>query len=321
MTIFKNAIESIQVGVEDFNRNDERRLASAVRNLHAGILLLCKEKLRQLSPKDNILLYKQFIPRKTRDKNGDPAVAILPSGKNTVDFEDIKKRFKEFDVQIDWKPLETVSIIRNQIEHLHFDQPRDVVREALSNSYSVIECLLRVLACEPVSVLGRECWGTLLENHDVYEKQLEACRVTLEAAPWSTEAARLAIPEFTCPSCQSALVRWRGTKADKTIDIELFCAACGAEVEMSEVLAPALEEAFAGESYVAAKDGGDPPIGECPECWAETYVFEEGRCAACDFAMPEDATCAVCHEMLSTEEYRENGNLCSYHAHAMARDD
>ena len=93
--------------MEDFNHNDERRLASAVRNLHAGILLLCKEKLRLLSPEDNILLYKQFIPKKMRHKKGGSVVTIRPSGKNTVDLEDIKKRFKEFDVEIDWKPLET----------------------------------------------------------------------------------------------------------------------------------------------------------------------------------------------------------------------
>src|ERR1700747_3334383 len=31
---------------------------------------------------------------------------------------------------------------------------------------------------------GGECWGALLENHDVYEKQLKACQTTLEAAPW-----------------------------------------------------------------------------------------------------------------------------------------
>jgi hypothetical protein len=73
-------------------------------------------------------------------------------------------------------------------------------------------------------------------------------------------------------------------------DIELYCAACGDEVEISEVMPPALDEAFAGESYIAAKEGGEPPIGECPDCWAETYVFEEGRCAACDFTMPDRKT-------------------------------
>jgi hypothetical protein len=49
-TILDNAVESIQIGIEDYRSNDPRRLVSAVRNVHAGILLLCKEKLRRLSP-------------------------------------------------------------------------------------------------------------------------------------------------------------------------------------------------------------------------------------------------------------------------------
>ena len=47
VTLFTNAIETIQIGVEDLLRNDERRVLSAVRNVHAGVLLLCKEKLRR----------------------------------------------------------------------------------------------------------------------------------------------------------------------------------------------------------------------------------------------------------------------------------
>ena len=38
MSLFANAIESIQIGVEDLLRNDERRVLSAVRNVHAGEL-------------------------------------------------------------------------------------------------------------------------------------------------------------------------------------------------------------------------------------------------------------------------------------------
>lgn len=40
MSILKNAIDSIQVGVEDFQSDDDRRCVSAVRNIGAGILLL-----------------------------------------------------------------------------------------------------------------------------------------------------------------------------------------------------------------------------------------------------------------------------------------
>ncbi len=320
-TIYKNAIESIRIGVEDFNHNDERRLASAVRNLHAGILLLCKEKLRRLSPSDDILLYKQFVPKKTRDVDGKISVVIIPSNSNTVDFNDIRKRFKEFDVEIDWKPVQAINSIRNQIEHLELDRPRDAVRAALSNGFVVIERLLqRVLGVEPAHELGNEVWQSLLENHDVYEQQRAICQCSLAAAPWTTTAARRALSQFSCPHCQSALLKWRVAEVSRAADIEIVCAACLSDLDVGEVMAQALEEAFAGESIIAAQDGGDPPIGECPECWAETFIFEEGKCAACDFEMP-DATCAVCHAALSLDDYREHGSLCSYHVNLMSKDD
>lgn len=44
MSILQNAIDSIQVGIEDFEDGDERRNVSAVRNISAGTLLLYKEK-------------------------------------------------------------------------------------------------------------------------------------------------------------------------------------------------------------------------------------------------------------------------------------
>jgi hypothetical protein len=75
VTLFANAIETIQIGVEDLLRNDERRVLSAVRNVHAGVLLLCKEKLRRLSPDDEILL-AQRLPSgdKSKGKGAMPNV-------------------------------------------------------------------------------------------------------------------------------------------------------------------------------------------------------------------------------------------------------
>lgn len=48
--LLKNAVVSIQLGLEDFASDDERRVISAARNLYSGVLLLAKEVLRQLSP-------------------------------------------------------------------------------------------------------------------------------------------------------------------------------------------------------------------------------------------------------------------------------
>ena len=44
MSIIQNAIDSIQIGVEDFESDDDRRSVSAVRNIAAGILLLYRRK-------------------------------------------------------------------------------------------------------------------------------------------------------------------------------------------------------------------------------------------------------------------------------------
>src|SRR5882672_11423174 len=70
MDLLTNAIESIQVGVEDYQSGTRPRLLSAVRNIHAGILLLFKEALRRESPKDtnDALMMARIIP--VRDARG-----------------------------------------------------------------------------------------------------------------------------------------------------------------------------------------------------------------------------------------------------------
>jgi hypothetical protein len=45
-TMLENAVQSVQIGVEDYLSKNSRRALSAVRNVSAGILLLFKEKLR-----------------------------------------------------------------------------------------------------------------------------------------------------------------------------------------------------------------------------------------------------------------------------------
>jgi hypothetical protein len=85
MGLFENAIESVQIGVEDLLKNDDRRVLSAVRNVHAGVLLLCKEKLRRLSPNDELLLAQRFEPR----PNASGQVSVVAVGRNTAGVEDI----------------------------------------------------------------------------------------------------------------------------------------------------------------------------------------------------------------------------------------
>jgi hypothetical protein len=318
MSLFENAIESIQIGVEDLLKNDERRVLSAVRNVHAGALLLCKEKLRRLSPNDEILLAQRFEPQ----PNDKGEVSVEGVGRNTVGLDDIKKRFKAFHIPFDWKRFDGIADIRHHMEHSYFKGTRERARQAVADAFLVIrQLLVEALQEDPLRVLGPECWNALLENADLFEAELQACRNTLEGVAWETNAAVHALADFACPSCKSSLVRQRQPDNTSQQHVSLFCAACGTESELGPVLTLAFDETFGGEAHMAVKDGGEPPISTCPECSEATYVVEEGRCAACNFAVPDDAACTVCGNGLSAEDYYEHDGLCSYHAHVAAKDD
>jgi len=303
MSLFENATHSIQIGVEDFLKNDDRRILSAVRNVHAGCLLLCKEKLRRLSPHDELLLAQRFEPQ----PNNSGGVSIVAIGRSTVALDDIKKRFRAFGVALEWKRFEEIAEIRHYMEHSYFRGARDRARQAVADALVLIRTLLvDVLHEDPLKTLGPECWNALLENADLFEAELLACRATLDSVDWDTEAAVRALPDLACPACRSSLPRQKRPSNSKQSEIEFVCSACGKEHELGPVLTRAFEETFGWEAHVAVKDGGDVPISTCPECGEETYVLEEGRCAACDFAVPEDAICAVCGDRLTAEDYAEH---------------
>jgi transcription elongation factor Elf1 len=239
-----------------------------------------------------------------------------------VTVEEIKRRFKDFGIRFDWKRFEAISEIRNDIEHAFLPGTRDRAKEAVADALVLIRHLLvDVLHEDPFGKLGPECWNALLDNADLFEAELRACRATMRDVIWETEAAAKSLDEMSCPSCGSSLIRQRDPKNVQQSMVALHCSACGQDHELGPVLTGAFDSAFGAEAHMAVKDGGDPPIETCPECGEETYVVAEARCAACDFAVPEDAACAVCGGGLSAYDYAENGGLCSYHAYVAAKDD
>jgi hypothetical protein len=317
MSLFENAIESIQVGIEDLLQNDDRRVLSAVRNVHAGVLLLCKEKLHRLSP-DGLLLAQRLEPRPA--PNGK--ISIVPVGRNTAGIEDIKNRFRNFGIKFDWKRFEAIADIRHQIEHAFLPGTRERAKEAVADAFVLIRYLLvDVLHEDPLKSLGSRCWQTLLENADLFDAELKACQATFRDVIWETQAVVEALSEISCPSCGSSLIRQRDPSNVQQSMVKFCCTACGEDHELGPVLSAAFDTAFGAEDHMAIKDGGEPTIGTCPECGERTYVIAEARCAACDFSVPEDAACAICGGNLSAYEYAENGGLCSYHAYVTAKDD
>ena len=162
--LLENAVLSIELGVEDYQTGDDRRVLSAMRNLYAGVLLLCKQVLWNESPpkSDGSLIYKDLVPRKI-----DGAVIMVPRkpNRNTVDRQQIEDRFKELHLNLDWSKLNDLARIRNDVEHLFMTVKPAIAKEALASAMPVIEQLLvGHLQEEPAHLFQDGVWKALLKT-------------------------------------------------------------------------------------------------------------------------------------------------------------
>ncbi|PMQ06540.1 hypothetical protein DyAD56_03525 [Dyella sp. AD56] len=316
--LYQNALDAIRIGVEDFIMGEPPRLASAVRNLTTGLLLLCKEKLRRLSPDDEILIWKHLKPV----PGGTSAVKLEHFGQQTVDVNEIKERFKSFGVAVDFAQLERVVKVRNQLEHHYVEKP-EVVLSAFVDGFHFLRSFLPIqLGADPSTVLGERAWNELLNQSAVYAAMLKECTETFK--PIEVDGLPALLGAFlispTCIHCASSLVGQVEPDNASPFDIRFKCEACGKTSDFADWMAEMLADHFAGEAYLAIKDGGAPPTDTCPECGNGTYVSEDGQCFACGFEMPDGVACGVCNEPLSLEDYGCGDRLCSYHRYVAEKE-
>lgn len=308
MSIMKNAIDSIQIGVEDFESGDERRYISAVRNIVAGILLLYKVKLCQLSPDESKeLLIKKFIFPK---QDADGEIFFVGKGKNTVDVQSIKDRFKSLGIVVDWEKFKVINDLRTDIEHYYTLKTSDAVREIIASSFILIrDFLSQHLEQDPQEALGNDCWSKLLEVSEVYDAEVIACKTTLNAIDWNYRSVRKALDYLRCVECNSSLIQ-APYPDDSYPYINLHCKSCGHDFVFTDVVEECINKLFELEDYSNALDGCSSPSRECNQCFQSTYVHEEDCCVVCGYTM-EYRKCEICGESLSLEE-QENEGKCSY---------
>ncbi|RWE85105.1 hypothetical protein [Mesorhizobium sp.] len=318
MSLLDNAIGAIQIAIEDFPSNDDRRVHSAIRNLHAGILLLCKVQLQRLSPpgSDEVLLKQKVEPHTA----SDGTLAWQGTGKKTVDQQSIKERFGSLEIVLDWKRLEKINDIRNNTEHYFFQGTRHQAIEAFAEACVLIrELIVDVLGEDPVALIGEDMWSRLFRNKQVFDIEYGACQETLLAIHWRDAAAGVS-DSISCPNCSSKLVRQRSSKNNDPDSAEFYCTSCAAVADATDIVLHAFDHLYGAEGHSAVKDGGEPPVIDCPECGQESFVVKFGSCALCDFEVPDDAQCAICGETLSAHDYSEHDGLCSYHAYVAERE-
>jgi len=309
-TILTNAVQSIQIGVEDFQSDDSRRVLSAIRNVTAGILLLFKEKLRLLSPADSdeVLIKQKIQPE--FDPNGK--VVFRGDGKKTVDVQQIKERFRSLDIDTDWKRFETVVSIRNNIEHYCTTESADHLKELLADSFIIIRNFVsKQLGYEPVELLGEATWNVLLEVAEVYQRTLEECRAATDAIDWDSDTMSNMVGFLRCPKCHSALIKPIDPDAAVVHAIRFSCSSCGQATTIADMAEDAVNECFGYRSYLATKYGEYTPTGTCPECNRETFIIHEDMCAACGASLTY-YNCSICGVSLGPDDQGFSG-LCGYH--------
>lgn len=266
MNILNNAISAIQIGLEDFKSTDNRRANSALRNIFAGILLLFKEKLSRLSPEDSdeVLIKQTILPSFDENK----ILHFKGKGTKTVDVQQIKERFKEFRIIVDWKVFDEINKLRNNIEHYYTEEPSHVVNEIISKSFKIIrDFCLDYLGEEPIGIFGGASWAIFLETDEIYEAEKSASLNSLSQVNWSFETLKNASEHVRCPSYSSDLIHI-GTIKKYEIGERLFltCKACQNEFDFDEVLEDCISEELEGAAHIAIMDGGDSPYTDCPEC-------------------------------------------------------
>lgn len=312
MSILDNAVKSIQLGMEDFHDSNPDRVLSSIRNLYAGILLLFKHRLLMLAPEGeaDALIKSRVLPTLINGK-----IEWKGKGKRTIDFQEIKERFDSLGLseRINWRNLEKVQNIRNDIEHLYSTSKNEVMKEAIANSLeAIIELSQNHFGILPADLLGQDCWSQMLQIKTVYDEELKRAQTSLESLDWGNIPFKKLIPLFKCIECGSSLVGVEsGQDGEKVSDASYSCRACGEGNYSKELLRRVVVEWGDAVAYERVTGGAGPFRDTCRGCGEETYLVDYETCLICDYEL-EYSDCWRCGESLSIEDQYLEGlcNLC-----------
>lgn len=316
MNLLTNAVESIQVGVEDYRLGTRARLLSSVRNIHAGILLLYKEALVRRSPDNsNEVLIKAKMEPQTRP---DGTIVFVGAGKKTVDIQQLKERFKSLGITSDWKQFDKITDVRNDIEHYYPSVTQEALNGIIASALSIIRRFTREeLEEEPYELLGHETWKVMLERAEVYQPERDECDAELDQVNWQTDVLAQGVTDLRCDDCGSDLLHPL-TASDDPAEITLECRACGNMMKAESFVPEAVAAALYNDIYLSLSEGSDEPVGACPSCGTESFIMSEGRCAFCGEEI--DTTCDRCGSAIPASELG-SAPLCGYCDYMSSKDD
>ena len=311
MSLLNNSANSIRLGLGDYAQDEDDRLVSAVRNIHAGILLMYKEKLRRLSPAESneVLIKQKILP----EIDNEGQLVFVGQGRKTVDVQGIKERFSSLGVSVTWARFDAIGRIRNEIEHYYSASGRDAVKGAITASFILIREFLREhLNEDPINVLGAEAWQQMTEIAEVFEAERQECLASIRAHDWSTASLGDAAEDYLCGDCGSALVE----PVSDERQCDMRCRSCGHVEKFESFALEAIREALVDHRDL--KHGGSMKLVNCPNCGEEAYDIEEQMCVICEESVSHE--CSFCGSRIEPEELDDDG-LCGWCRNRSMKDD
>jgi len=307
MSILQNAIDSISLGIEDYEMatSDTRRYISCTRNIFAGILLLFKHKLSELSPtgSDEVLIKQKIMPK--MDIN---SISWVGEGKKTVDVQGIQERFTSLGINVDWKRLKNTQNYRNNIEHYYATASSGSVQKMISDSFIVIVNFIKDhLEEDPRDLLGSDTYDVMRSIDEVYEADKAICIEKLKSLNYFTDTIYETLITTTCSECSSGLITSNEVDVD-AYNTDYICRSCNLNFDYENLVTNAFEKKYAVSSRDIA-NGAEDTSCECPEC--DGYFFyDEGVCICCGHEII--LVCDVCDTAISPSEVLGFEGTCSY---------
>jgi hypothetical protein len=315
--VLKNAVSSIQLGMEDFVTSRDKpgqsaRALSAARNIYAGVLLLFKYKIASLAKtpeQAKALIYtpQTILPHVT--DSGAIAWSPRPHARNTINTGMIEERLKSLGIYHDWNALMPLRDCRNALEHLHPTDPVTSIQASISTLFPMLgRFITQELGEMPGALLG-EAWPTMLETHDFYS----SC-VSQIGQEWAVLQYPLAaigfMKECRCRACYSSLLKPLQDDIDNSISIDthdfnLQCYACG-QIESAISF---LEDCFSNVHEDPFDQSDIEIVQECQACLVRMYLLTDSTCHWCGYD-PKSPQCARCSQPIAEHLTRAGGRLC-----------
>ncbi len=301
--LLQNAIDAFECGLEDYRVGSQARLKASLRNVFASVLLIFKEKLREMSPEgSNEALLKRTISLELIDG----ALVSIGKGHATVDFNQIKTRFKDNSITADWATFEQVRTLRNELEHYYTGQSQNVVQEAIVKCFRVaIEFINDELELDPKELFPEATWEALIEIEEIYAREREQCVKTFPLFQSASKSIEAWLQEHGCSECGSSLIVIGEPD-------EAHCRSCDVEWSYESLALDIAKSKSAKQSPFDAYEGHDPFVIDCVFCGDHSLVVTEKECFLCHETVCTE--CDQCGQDIPVSEWNEE-STCAYCIH------